>query len=144
VSHGRHKMCEGCDLKRPHYGRESEGKKRWCAACGKAKGAVCLSINRRMCEGCGLKQPTFGLASEGKKRWCKDCGAAAGAVTLQQHKPKLCEGCGIKHARYGVMAAGGKTRWCVARMVTQGGQGGRQRSAAPFIGFLPCVPIESA
>jgi hypothetical protein len=138
VSHGRHKMCEGCDLKRPHYGRESEGKKRWCAACGKAKGAVCLSINRRMCEGCGLKQPTFGLASEGKKRWCMDCGAAAGAVTLQQHKPKMCEGCGLKKSTYGLMSEG-KKRWCVARMVTQGGQGGHPAPLASRLHRIPTL-----
>jgi hypothetical protein len=36
------KMCEGCGLKRPEYGLASEGKKRWCAGCGAAEGAVSL------------------------------------------------------------------------------------------------------
>ena len=32
-------MCEGCGLKRANYGLASEGKARWCAGCGKTKGA---------------------------------------------------------------------------------------------------------
>ena len=38
----KQQMCEGCGLKRPNYGLASEGKKRWCAGCGAAKGAVLI------------------------------------------------------------------------------------------------------
>ena len=41
----KRKMCEGCGLNVPYYGLASEGKARWCAGCGAAKGrkgAVCL------------------------------------------------------------------------------------------------------
>jgi hypothetical protein len=76
------KKCEDCGLKQPGYGLAAEGKTRWCADCGRAKGAVLLQ-KQKMCEGCGLKQPNFGLASEGKRRWCVDCGEAKGAVGIQ-------------------------------------------------------------
>ena len=80
-------MCEGCGLKQPSYGLASEGKKRWCAGCGAAEGAVL--IRKRKCEGCGLKQPNYGLASEGKARWCMGCGAAEGAVLIAKQKMRL-------------------------------------------------------
>jgi hypothetical protein len=82
------KMCEGCGLKHPIYGLASEGKKRWCASCGAAEGAVPLQ-KQKMCEGCGLKQSNYGLASEGKRRWCAECGAAEGAVLLQKREMRL-------------------------------------------------------
>jgi hypothetical protein len=41
------KMCEGCGLKQPGYGLASEGKKRWCAGCGKAEGAVNIQVLRK-------------------------------------------------------------------------------------------------
>jgi hypothetical protein len=66
-------------LKEPTYGLAAEGKKRWCAGCGAAKGAVSLK-KQQMCEGCGLKRAGYGLAAEGKVRWCAGCGVAAGAV----------------------------------------------------------------
>jgi hypothetical protein len=84
----KRKMCEGCGLKGASTGLASEGKKRWCAGCGAAEGAVRL-LKQKMCEGCGLKQPNYGLASEGKKRWCAGCGAAEGAVSLQKWKMRL-------------------------------------------------------
>ena len=46
-------MCEGCGLKVPSHGLESERRRRWCVGCGRAKGALSL---RRYCEHCGLKQ----------------------------------------------------------------------------------------
>ena len=49
----KQKMCEGCGLKVPSHGLESERKRRWCVGCGRAKGALCL---RKYCEHCGLKQ----------------------------------------------------------------------------------------
>jgi hypothetical protein len=43
------KTCQGCDLKQQDYGlysaMPSEGKKRWCLACGKAQGVVLLYSN---------------------------------------------------------------------------------------------------
>ena len=30
-------MCEGCGIKHPTYGLPSEGKRRWCAGCAKAR-----------------------------------------------------------------------------------------------------------
>ena len=36
------RMCEVCSLKQANFGTEGEGKKRWCAKCGKARGAICL------------------------------------------------------------------------------------------------------
>ena len=44
----KQKMCEGCGLKGPGHGLASEGKKRWCAGCGPAEGAVLIG-NRKMC-----------------------------------------------------------------------------------------------
>ena len=32
------KMCEGCGLKRPHYGLPAERRVRWCAGCAAAEG----------------------------------------------------------------------------------------------------------
>jgi hypothetical protein len=104
----REQMCEGCGLERKHYGLVSEGKKRWCAGCGKAEGAV-LMTQQKLCEGCGLKRPHHGLASEGKMRWCAGCGKAKGAVSFQ--KNKMCEGCGLKQSHYG-LASEGKRWWC--------------------------------
>ena len=75
-------LCEGCGLKQSNYGLASEGKKRWCAACGKMEGAVSLQ-KRQMCEGCGLKGPGYGFAAEGKARWCGGCGVVEGAVNIQ-------------------------------------------------------------
>ena len=45
-----------------------EGKRPWCGACGKAKGAINLTT-QQMCEGCGNKHPSFGTPEEGKRRW---------------------------------------------------------------------------
>ena len=50
--------CEGCGNKRAHFGTPEEGKKRWCGACGKAKGAISLTT-QQMCEGCGNKHGRF-------------------------------------------------------------------------------------
>ena len=60
------KMCEGCGLKRPHYGLSAERRARWCAGCAAAEGSgvVLLQKQRKMCEGCGLKHPTYGLPAE--------------------------------------------------------------------------------
>jgi hypothetical protein len=82
----KRKMCEGCGLKQANYGLASEAKRRWCAACMKAKGAVSLQ-KQKMCEHCGINQPKYGLASEGKARWCLGCGKAKGAVNIQCPRP---------------------------------------------------------
>ena len=60
-----------------------EGKKRWCGACGKAKGAISLTAQSyTMCESCGNKHAHFGTPEEGKKRWCGACGKAKSAISL--------------------------------------------------------------
>ena len=61
-----------------------EGKRRWCGACGKAKGAISLTT-KQMCESCGNKRAHFGTPEEGKKRWCGACGKAKGAISLKAH-----------------------------------------------------------
>jgi hypothetical protein len=88
----KQKMCEACGLiKQPCYGLASEGKKRWCLGCGKAKGVVLLQRQKKKkCDGCGLRGPSYRLPSERKARWCAGCGVAEGAVSVQQ----MCEGCG--------------------------------------------------
>ena len=70
-----------------------EGKKRWCGACGKAKGAISLTT-KQMCESCGNKRAHFGTPEEGKRRWCGACGKAKGAISLTTQQ--MCEGCGNK------------------------------------------------
>ena len=68
-----------------------EGKRRWCGACGKAKGAISLTT-KQMCESCGNKRAHFGTPEEGKRRWCGACGKAKGAISLTTQQ--MCEGCG--------------------------------------------------
>ena len=90
---------------------------RWCAGCGKAKGAVLLPTQKKMCEACGLKPRGHGLAAEGKVRWCGGCGKVEGAVPLNKYSalhPQMCEDCGLKSAAYGLASKGrvAKARWC--------------------------------
>ena len=67
------KMCEGCGLKRPHYGLPAERRVRWGAGCAAAEGRGAVSLDQKMCEGCGLKHPSYGLPTERKVRWCSGC-----------------------------------------------------------------------
>eukprot|EP01050_Picozoa_sp_SAG11_P010594 SAG11_NODE_1070_length_5978_cov_2.893689_2_plen_84_part_00 len=55
-------------------------RKRWCAGCGEAHGAV--NVARRMCEVCGSEQAHYSLAWEKRKRWCAGCGKAHEAVDV--------------------------------------------------------------
>eukprot|EP01048_Picozoa_sp_COSAG05_P028201 COSAG05_NODE_8626_length_686_cov_1.725724_1_plen_126_part_10 len=66
------KMCEGCGLEHASYGLPSDGKKRWCAGCGREQ-AGAQDLSSKMCEGCGRKHASYGLPSDGKKRWCAGC-----------------------------------------------------------------------
>ena len=67
-------VCEDCG-RRAGYGLPDEGRRRWCAGCAAAHGAVSLQ-KRKMCEGCGLKQANFGLPADGRRRWCARCAPA--------------------------------------------------------------------
>jgi hypothetical protein len=109
------KRCEGCQLKQPNFGLQSEGKARWCSGCAKAHVGTEDLLSKK-CEGCGLKVPNFGLPVEGKKRWCAGCAKAlivpeghAGAVSMTVQKK--CEDCGLKQRTFGLLADG-KMRWC--------------------------------
>eukprot|EP01050_Picozoa_sp_SAG11_P036998 SAG11_NODE_14366_length_614_cov_2.487379_1_plen_66_part_00 len=46
-------MCEECGSKLATYGLAAEKRRRWCAGCGKAHGAV--DVASKMCEECGSK-----------------------------------------------------------------------------------------
>jgi hypothetical protein len=97
------KMCEGCGEKQASFGlvsRENATKKRWCAGCGAAKGAV--PVYKKMCESCGLKQPNYGLAVDRVKRWCSTCGGAHLVVEIDVYKLR---DNAIKHESFRVMMA---------------------------------------
>ena len=89
----KQKMCEDCGLKQPSYGLPSDGKKRWCAGCGKGHKGAQYMQKQKMCEDCGLNQPSYGQPSKCTKctkRWCAVCSKQhAGAYLL--NKRKLCE-----------------------------------------------------
>ena len=104
-------MCEVCSAKRASFGIEGEGKMRWCASCGKARGAISLRPNRsqNMCEVCSVKRANFGTEGGGKKRWCAKCGKARGAISLLQQQ--MCEVCSVKQASFGIQGEV-KKRWC--------------------------------
>eukprot|EP01050_Picozoa_sp_SAG11_P012188 SAG11_NODE_1340_length_5165_cov_3.807146_5_plen_94_part_01 len=80
VSLVRKNMCEGCGSKQATYALAGEKRQRWCAACGKAHGAV--DVANKMCEDCGSKWASYGLAGEKRKRWCAACRKAHGAVDV--------------------------------------------------------------
>ena len=50
----KHKMCEGCGLKRPS-----------CGHLFAPLGAVYIRVHK-MCEGCGLKRANYGLVAKGR------------------------------------------------------------------------------
>jgi hypothetical protein len=129
----KEKMCEGCRLKQATYGLASEGKKRWCAGCGKARKGGKASITEEptvaemQAELRRLKLPTGGSKKELRTRLRGlgaeqlldfrertmaarvEKGTAEEAVPLL--KQKMCEGCGLKRANY-ELASEGKARWC--------------------------------
>jgi hypothetical protein len=76
-------MCGGCGLKQPKYGLASEGKKWWCASCGKSEGVGILKM-QNLCEGCGFKCKNYMLASEGKRWWRAVCGMVEGVVRIKK------------------------------------------------------------
>jgi hypothetical protein len=64
------RMCEDCTKKQASFGTEVERKRRWCAPCGKAHGAISLLKKKtplqkkrahKMCEDCTKKQARLGL-----------------------------------------------------------------------------------
>ena len=81
------KKCEGCGLKRPHYGLSLPGerRRRWCAGCAavEGRGAVYLQ-QQKMCEGCGLMTPGYGLPAERRRRWCAGCAKGHAGASLDR------------------------------------------------------------
>ena len=96
------KMCESCPREPgtlASFGLPSDGKKRWCAGCGRGQ-AGAVNVAKKKCEDCGLKQPSFGLPGDvGKRglkrrRWCSGCADGhEGSVDLAS---KMCEDCTVK------------------------------------------------
>jgi len=87
------KMCEDCGLKQPGHGLASDGKRRWCAGCGKAHGAVSL----QKAPAASLKKPPkkitplrsemkkTGKRGKGKCLRCKEHEAHFGLPTEARH-----------------------------------------------------------
>eukprot|EP01047_Picozoa_sp_COSAG01_P076870 COSAG01_NODE_13649_length_1553_cov_3.482118_2_plen_248_part_00 len=98
--------CEDCGLKCPSYGLPTEGRKRWCAVCGR-RHAGAQPLNP-LCEDCSLKRPSYGLPSESVRRWCAGCSKLHAGARL---KGRMCEHCGTLTASFGLLSEGSK-RWC--------------------------------
>ena len=94
--------CMDCKKKQASYGFEEDGKRRWCAKCGKERGAVSL---QRMCVDCKLVQASYKVPGETSARYCGPCGKAKGG-TLD----RMCKDCGKKQAHFGV--PGEKASFC--------------------------------
>ncbi len=87
------RKCVDCGEKWANYGFE-DGKKRFCAACGKRRGA--LRIGKKVCVDCKLVRPHYKLPGENIARYCGPCGKAKGAV-----RKEMCKDCGKKTPFFG-------------------------------------------
>jgi hypothetical protein len=67
------KKCESCRTTAASYGLLTDGKRRWCAPCGRKQEGAEDVINKR-CESCHTKRASYGLLTDGKCRWCGPCG----------------------------------------------------------------------
>jgi hypothetical protein len=81
-------MCEGCGLKRPTYGLASEGKRRWCLGCGKAKGAVSLQRKEKAAKKKAAKRPGTESSTRPKKR-ARAAAAKAEGPTVAEMQAEL-------------------------------------------------------
>ena len=71
--------------RRANYGMVGEDRRRrWCAGCAKAHGAVDLVSKK--CETCKTKVPKFGIPPDNKRRWCSNC------AKEQPGSASLCQG----------------------------------------------------
>ena len=93
--------CVDCGEKQANYGFE-DGKRRFCAACGKKRGAVSI---QNKCVDCKLVVPSYKLPGEKVARYCAPCGKAKGAV-----QDRLCKDCGKKAPKFG--QPGGSASFC--------------------------------
>jgi hypothetical protein len=123
-------MCEDCNVKWPHFGLVTEGKRRWCARCARKSHPAAQSLQRqRRCEDCTRKCPSFGHPAENKKRWCGSCAKRhPGAQSLLRRK--ICEECGDKQASMGLPDEN-KVRWCAACSRHRGARRLQRSSARP-------------
>ena len=84
--------CEVCNEKNANFGLLAENRKRWCAGCGRPRGAVSLRVEKpknpklcedksKLCEDCQEKPATFvDKPGQKKRRWCHGCSKASATL----------------------------------------------------------------
>jgi hypothetical protein len=106
--------CKDCSAlgtkKRAAWGMPQDGKKQWCAACGRDhEGAVDLASAMRACADCNKKNASWGMPQDRKRKWCAACRRDhEGAVDLAS---AMCADCNKKYANWG-MPQDRKRKWC--------------------------------
>ena len=81
------KMCEGCGVKRATFGTPTERERRWCGGCGKAHGAINLSV--QVCVVCDVRSSSKCGWIQGRAH-CRQC-AIDVRRSAAARDPELCE-----------------------------------------------------